>query len=74
VLTVAAQVARAVGNERRADSFEKAATAPAMTTVAGWAAEPAGAAVPGFILSISRRSAFAGILARSPAVVTRHRP
>src|SRR5262245_10638421 len=37
VLAVAAAVSRSVGNDTRADWFEKAATAPAMTTVPTWA-------------------------------------
>jgi hypothetical protein len=46
----------------------KAAMAPAQTTVSGWAAELAGAAVPNFVPSITRRSAWADVLARLPQI------
>jgi hypothetical protein len=68
VAQVASQAARLAGNERRADILEKAATAPAQTTVTGWAAELSIAVVPSFIMSIQRRSAWAGILTRCPQV------
>src|SRR5262249_58608135 len=68
VRTVAAQIARHYLQDRQADAFEKAATSPAQTTVSGWAQELATAAVPNFILSLVRHSAFAGILAKSPQV------
>jgi hypothetical protein len=51
ICLVAAQVSRAVGNDKRADRFEtKAAAEPAQTTMPAWAAEPAVAAVPDFVL------------------------
>jgi hypothetical protein len=68
VCQIASQVAHLVGNERRAEFFEKAAAAPAMTTVAGWAAELCTAAVPNFILSIQRRSAWANVLTKASQV------
>lgn len=67
VALTASRLARMIGNEAAADRLElKATAAPAMTGVAGWAAELSSAGLPSFILSLERRSALAGILARSP--------
>jgi hypothetical protein len=64
---VAAQLARVCGNDFLvADLEEKAATAPASTIVAGWAAEIVVAGFLGVILSVERQSAMAAILARAP--------
>jgi hypothetical protein len=72
VLQVCSQLAHLVGAEQRAERFDKlverAASAPAQTTVAGWAAELTSLTVPDFILSISHTSAWAGVLARCPQV------
>ena len=69
VALTASRLARMIGNEAAADRLEaKAIAAPAQTTVATWAAELSSAGLPSFILSLERRSALAGILARSPQV------
>ena len=69
VALTASRLARIVGNERAAEQLElKATAAPAMTTVATWAAELSSAGLPSFILGLERRSALAGILVRSPQV------
>ena len=69
VALTASRLARQIGNEAAADRLEaKALASPAMTTVATWAAELSSAGLPSFILSLERRTALAGILARSPQV------
>jgi len=71
VLDVAARVAAKAGNVEMADRLrQKAATAPAQTTVAGWAAELAIPGLPVFLLSATTYSAFAEILRRSPQLAT----
>ena len=69
VLLAAARLARLTGNESAADRFEeRAAVAPAMSGTATWASELTAAGLPGFVLSLERRSALAAILGRSPQV------
>lgn len=66
MLTITSQVARLVGNDKRADRFEQKAAAPPgddrRCRLGGRAGQRT---VPNFVLYIRRRSAFAEILARS---------
>jgi hypothetical protein len=67
----AAKVALACGDTELASVMEtKAATSPAMSTVATWATELTQTGLPGFVLSLERQSALATILAKSPQVGT----
>ena len=69
VQLAAARLARLIGQDSAANLFEqRAAVSPAQTGIPTWAAELSSAQLPGFILSLERRSALAGILARSPQV------
>jgi Phage capsid family len=69
VASVCGQILRGIaGEDRRAEFFEKAASSPAFTSVPGWAQELCQSTLGSFVLSIVRRSAWAGILSRSPQV------
>lgn len=66
VRTGAAQLLRHIGHVGQAEVIERAATAPAVTGDATWAAPLVTRTVADFFLSIRHQSAFTALLARTP--------
>ena len=66
VRTGAAQLLRHIGHVGQAEVIERAATAPAVTGDATWAAPLVSRTVADFFLSIRHQSAFTALLARTP--------